>query len=594
MKKRKFFDWNYYKEALRQLRTVGVTMGVIYLLQSTLVPLWCYVNLHQIVSSGNNELLRQIPFWEVAPALALIVFLMPMMANILFDFLHKRNASDFYHSLPVRRETMYISNLAAIATWCLALFVIPALVETALFTIMPHVELTWEHFWYILADVYVLGLILTAALLLAKNLAGNRFGISMVMLMILFLPRLYLLSIEAMVEVLHPYIVLGSDHHLLWDCSWNLLFGIYENPFSRDSLIYTLILAILYLVVAGILFVRRKSEKAEDASIGKRMQLVFRLLPALTFSLIPLAYILNLIKKGEGADSTDLVLLVVLYVVAVVIYLLYELFTTKKLSAVAKSFKGLIWLVVGNVVLFGGISIYSNIQGQILPTAEEVRSVQIYSTSWNATLLAGESRNEYYFVDKFLVDWKIQDPDVIAAVLDILETNIQTNDPYSENCRINVKINTASGTLDRALGVGDVSALRRALEDVLLEEHFEEVFTEPVAGSYSLIVYYTAPVSANDYDEDYWNYIGLDYEVDSNQIHVSDSTGRALYEQWLEEFKAADADTRYQLLTHDEDTTGMALQVELPLKSVDHLPLTMVLDPVETPKTWEMANKLGY
>jgi hypothetical protein len=250
--------------------------------------------------------------------------------------------------------------------------------------------------------------------------------------------------------------------------------------------------------------------------------------------------------------------------------------------------------VVGNVVLFGGISIYSNIQGQILPTAEEVRSVQIYSTSWNAALLAGESRNEYYLADKSLTNWKIQDPDVIAAVLDLLETNIQTNDPYSENCRINVKINTASGTIDRALGIGDVSALRRALEDVLLEEHFEEVFTEPVAGSYSLIVYYTAPVSADDYDEDYWTYIGLDYEVDSNQIHVSDSTGRALYEQWLEEFKAADADTRYQLLTHDEDTTGMVLKVELPLKSVDHLPLTMLLDPVKTPKTWELASKLGY
>ncbi len=456
MSKVKLFDKNIFLEDLRQLRTVNVICGVILLLEALLVPLYAFIvrpDPDQVYYSSTNT----VPLYAVGPLVLCVALAMPVMTNILFDFIDKRNSSDFYHSLPVRRETMYITHIAAVLLSCLALFIIPSAVEYVLFLPLSYMKITLGDFGYVLADVMVLGMLLASVLVVAKCLCGTRFGEMAVFTMILFLPRCYLLFIRTCIESFYPYVLLTRNNSIFWNQNWNLLFGVVSDYENVGSIVYTFILSLLYFVLGGVLFVKRKSEKAESVAVNKHVQLLFRVLPALTFSFLPLLFLIESLHE-EYMSAWLLTVLFILYVVAVVIYFLYELLTTRKLKSVVKAAPGLIFLLAGNLLIYGIIEGYGHYQSNIIPDANQITSVEFIENgnSYNSQIGIISYPSGYYF-DNLIGEVEFTDDEFISMIAEKLEQTldeVKYGGYYSCN-DVCVKIKFDGGTIYRRLYIDD-------------------------------------------------------------------------------------------------------------------------------------------
>lgn len=565
MKKIRIFDRSLYIEALRQLRTIGVVSGVLFLLQSVLVPLYTFV-----IGNGQSwtsEEIIELPFVGVAPLLVLIALLMPVMANILFSFINHRNASDFYHSLPVRRETMFITYLAAIFTWCLGLFIVPAVLEYVFFLPMSFVKLDMSLAGYMFVDTMVIGLLLTSVVVIAKCVTGTRFGTFAVICMILFLPRLYLTYIQKMVEYIHNFVILNNGHNIFWDYSWNLLLGIFESYKEVRSIIYTLVLSLIYFVIAGVLFVKRKSEKAESVSISSRLQLILRLLPALTFSMLPIYYILSLVYTDEYMTGDEFVIFVILYIIAIVIYFLYELLTTRKLRSVVKAAPGLLWLAAANIAMILFIKCYGDYQAQICPTAEEITSVSfMFNDHYNYGNLF-DILPSYY--NEVAADIEFEDDELVEIIAEQLEKTQEQDSPYMENGKVlNVKIQYNSKTICRRIGIEDIDLL---IDRVLEDEHFyrfSDVFPEYDAQTCQLSL------------RNQTGYTGDD-------LHFTDDQLIKIYNQALEELALLDNAAQYELLSQYKEFLQY-LYISFNYKETKYTNLYIPVNKQLLPKTWKL------
>ena len=128
MNKKKFnisnlFNEKLFVEAFKQIRVVGLTAFVILGALGVFMPL-----LHMI---ENNESLSHYQSAQLFdtdafmwPLLALIFIVAPLMFIMLFNFLTKRSGSDFYHSLPVKRITLFTTFTTAIMAWVVMLAII--------------------------------------------------------------------------------------------------------------------------------------------------------------------------------------------------------------------------------------------------------------------------------------------------------------------------------------------------------------------------------------------------------------------------------------------------------------------------------------
>lgn len=529
MKHFKFFDRNLYMEALRQLRTIGVVSGVIFILQSVLVPVFIFVIAHDRV----KEELSEVSFVAVSPLLMTVAILMPIMANILFSFINQRNASDFYHSLPVRREAMYITYLAAILSWCLALFIIPAAVEYLLLLPVLFTKIDMSLAGYMFADTIVVGMLLTSVVLIAKCMTGTRFGTFAVICMILFLPRLYLIYIREMVEYIHPFVILNGGHHILWDEKWNLLLGNFASIKELRSIIYTLVLSLIYFIIAGILFVKRKSEKAESVSISSRLQLVLRILPALTFSMLPIFYIFACLYAGESEGFTDeaVTILVILYVIAIVIYFLYELLTTRKLRSAVKAAPGLLWLAVANIVMILFIKGYGDYQAQLCPDVEEISSIRFIGENYYSDALFRQGAMSYF--NERLEDIGFQNDEISEMIITQLK-EAQEQDLSYQNFKItiNVAIQYNGKTIYRRVCFDVLEPLQNAVINDESFFRFVDVFPKYDAKTCELAVTNMTGITNDDR-----------YFTDEELVKI--------YNQALEELALLDNDTQYALVSED-------------------------------------------
>ena len=123
MKKRfcKLFDAGLYVESLRQLRLMGLTYLLLCLVFTVLVPIL------------SSERLTCTPAFAHAAALYAFDYIAPVtMAFLSFGYLMRRNASDFYHSLPITREAAFFSRTLAILTYAAGTILLSLMVSLSL------------------------------------------------------------------------------------------------------------------------------------------------------------------------------------------------------------------------------------------------------------------------------------------------------------------------------------------------------------------------------------------------------------------------------------------------------------------------------
>jgi len=250
--------------------------------------------------------------------LALVAFA-PFMTLYMFSFLNKRNASDFVHSLPHKRETLFVSYTAAVLTWVLGGLWLSVGITLVIYMIGSAYVLVNVSSMLLVALGLSAGCFLViAATLMAMSVTGGVFSNITTALLILFLPR-------TISYVFSTFVIMGTGHlvplanfGLFGDFSFHIpfsfLYSILESFRFRFELslihgaLYTAVLGLVYLAVALVLFKRRRSETAGSPAQSGVLQAAIRIAVAFVVCLVPIALIL-----GGGAWRDLIMVIAVLW-----------------------------------------------------------------------------------------------------------------------------------------------------------------------------------------------------------------------------------------------------------------------------------------
>lgn len=451
-----------YRDGLRQLRTVGLMGMVVFSLAAVLTAVGLYINTLSVVRETEIGISLYTCDWILFTAFPVLT---PVMTMMLFNFLNHRNASDFYHSIPDTRGTLYVSYCAAILTWILGIVGVSALLSVVSVGLVRGYYVIWSTVPKALFVILSGCVLVMGALLIAKSLTGTKMSNLAVTLMILFLPRIFILAITEIASDMLGFVVWKYSDSLL-NVRYNVPVGLFLGVFGGDgplnywsSGIYTLILGIIYIAVGGLIFKRRKSESAGNAAITRRLQTAFRLSISLTVCLIPIYFILWSWGQGYKWDSESTFLISVFYVIAVLVYFIYELITTGKLRRFGRLCRELVLLAALNLVVVGVIWGIYGIVVNYQPDGKDIDYVVILE-------------NDDGYFESRLKGLKIRDEEVAEITAEALRrtvreyTNPNIVEEASYTYSMNADIARAEGRLvscEVAINCGLRTVYRRLL-----------------------------------------------------------------------------------------------------------------------------------
>lgn len=381
----KYFNKSMYLEAFRQLKAIGILSLLIYVIEAVFSAYNKHTYGYPSYYDNYKNLTKTYYLFEMHGILfATIYIVTPVLFLVLFGFLNKRNSSDFYHAIPVKRTALALSMIAAIMSWIVIIVVGSTLVSALGASMSPYFMLDTAS--AIISPLYIIigCFAVCCGMLIAVSISGNYFSNIMISAIIFFFPRIiYLYYLSMAYELTN--IVPSIDDTIWTNASYNIVFGsfislinIYDFDFSKHliSIVYTLVLAIIYLLIGLIVFKKRNSETATKAASNVFLQAIIRIVPAFLITLFPIAIICDTIVNQNSLDIFSVLLC---YSIAIFAYFLYELISTKHLSNVLKSIKGLWVLVIANIILIiaiscGATSIYSYI-----PQKENIEYVEFQS-----------------------------------------------------------------------------------------------------------------------------------------------------------------------------------------------------------------------
>ena len=116
MKMKGHINKELYRDGLRQLRLVGIMGMVVFCLAAILTAVGFYISSpynYQVmdingVISYDHIIDEGVTLYQCNWVLfASFPVLVPVLVMMMFNFLNHRNASDFYHSIPDTRGTLY-------------------------------------------------------------------------------------------------------------------------------------------------------------------------------------------------------------------------------------------------------------------------------------------------------------------------------------------------------------------------------------------------------------------------------------------------------------------------------------------------------
>lgn len=383
--KTSLFHRAMYRQTMRQLRVVGITMLILFTVFEEFSLLvsddWFPMDYHYGFAS----------FSRVHPSLYAIPYVVPFILTLFaFQFQSSRRESDFYHSLPITKKTLSFTQIAAVVTWCAIVVFGSSLVigTTALFchagdiTSIPTDELAGvaafsaPYLLPALGDIALKTLACFAACLfvtmltfLSAQLSGNTISTALTTAILLAAPHYILFTLTDCYA--DSISILPSDYRYSTSLnlgSYNLLYG---NSSSVAAWIVTLAMTVVLFLLGMRFASRRASETAGKAGSTKAVQIILRTLLALTCSMPAISTII------DDGIFVDFAIIGLIYLGVIAVYFLFELFTTRKPKALVDAAKWLLLVLLLNIVCIVGVNLAIDATYGYQPEPDEIDSVSV-------------------------------------------------------------------------------------------------------------------------------------------------------------------------------------------------------------------------
>lgn len=429
------FSKKLFIEALRQIRTPFALLftliagGTGFITITTLISAIYQYKLEHVVSFvyvSDMVCLMPITF-----AIAV-----PLFTFKLFKFLTKRNASDFYHAIPLKRNCIMFTYITTIVTATFVIILVSTLIPTIVFGLsQKYISFNFYEVYPFALNTLACSLLTMSICILASSMTGTLFTAILFTLAIMFGPRIIIFSITAtisdtlgdLITYDYDFGIFNSDVNLMFSSALSFIewtdTDIYKLSFS---FVYTLILSIIYLVIGFIAFNKRQSEQAENTGKNPFAQHSMRI--ALGYFFFHMAVTNSYFYCSDFDIDLDFIFETsMLILIGIAAMIIFEVITTKK----AKNIKNCIFSIpVAAVLCFATYLIITIISNNILnykPDADDIDSIQYITYSKHY-----DDFDARYF-EKKAAEVKITNPEILKLVTDLYSEELKVfKDNYNK------------------------------------------------------------------------------------------------------------------------------------------------------------------
>lgn len=427
---KKIFSRRLFWDSFKQLRIIGVMSAVVLAAFAFIIPLGQYLDGYKSITIENGVEkvfygTSIVTAMDIQPLMLLsFIVIAPLLVLYSFHFLNRRSSCDFYHSIPETRSCIFLSIFSACIAWIVVILCSSTAVSLLTTGILHKFFIVnYTTVFVSLFTVFCANLLVMAATAAAMAITGTVFNNVFVTGLLLFVPRIFIYTIYALVNGSIPFLVENTGNSILFSPTANMAFGtllsvfggvnIADMLYSISSGVYSLILGLLFALGALFCFCRRRSEAAGNAAASRRLSAVYRIVLASALSLVPCSFLFEVIVNRQGFDVQTLFNLSVWYFIIILAYALYELITSKKLKSMLRSLPGLLIVLVVNGLILVTMFAYRSSLLSFAPAAGDVKSLNMMSVQ-------GRYANERNYIMDRAAEIDITDPKAIQIVSDSL------------------------------------------------------------------------------------------------------------------------------------------------------------------------------
>lgn len=417
------FNKKLYVEALRQIR---IPFALLFTLIAGGTGFLTITSLISAVYEYKLE--KTISFMYVSDILCLIpltfVVAVPLFTFKLFKFLTKRNASDFYHAIPLKRNCIMFTYVAAILSATVITILVSILIPLIVFSLsQKYISFNFYEVYPFALNVLACALLTMSICILASSMTGTMFTAILFTLAIMFGPRVIIFSITQtisdtlgeLITYYYDFGIFNSDVNLIFSEALSFISWEDSNIYSLSlSFAYTTILAIVYLILGFVTFNKRHSEQAENTGKNPFAQHSMRI--ALGYFFFHIAVTNSYFYYSESDFDIDYIFeTCVLVILGIAAMMIFELITTRK----AKNLKYCLFSIPAAALLclvtYMCINVISNNILKFEPNINDLDSIQ-YITYSNYD----DGYDGYFssYFEKKATEVEITNPEILSLVTD--------------------------------------------------------------------------------------------------------------------------------------------------------------------------------
>ena len=404
---RGLFDGALIMEGLRRTRTLALIMGILAWTAAVLVPI-------MRGGYGPHTPVLYGPI-QINPVLLLCIpVFAPFLTMKAFDFLNSRAGSDLFHSFPVKRQSIAVSFLTAVSIWLTIIIGVSILLSMASCAAMhASVTLDTSHLRIWFPQLLAGSFLVEMSVFLAMSVTGTYLTNIVTAMGLIFLPRFLIIAAGQMLAEMVPMI--SSAHLPLFftnrlNTVTGLIFSYFLGAFYMSeagplyyvpSVIYTLLLALVYAVIGCVLFVRRPSETAGRPTLGEKLQGATRIGIGFLITVpAAMAICTYIADPGRSRSLSDITVLIALFLAAFGAMFVYEYLSAHRLLSWKAMLVGIAAVLALDAVWIGGGLLMARAYTTEHFDKGQIESVELtsegYFTAAELFSMAGEIRQEYW------------------------------------------------------------------------------------------------------------------------------------------------------------------------------------------------------
>lgn len=287
----------------------------------------------QLIAQNSEQYVTVIESNNLAIINIFGMYIIPFIISvILAGYIYKKNSVDFINSMPMNRQTIYVTNFIGGVIVILATQILTMLLSFVCSSMLPNLFIAKA----MIVDMFFVMLIsyifVYSVCMLAQTVSGNVLTQIVVVALILFLVPFIHFAFTNVATYEYPVWEINYDGgvtrideqiNTTYTMPFNLIFGVMfsgSEIYSELSMAKMVILTVLYLALGIYLFKKRKMENVGTSFVTMKAHFIVKGL-----TLVPFVFLCNMAKLSNIYVGIVISILAIYYII-------YDFIVSKKVK----------------------------------------------------------------------------------------------------------------------------------------------------------------------------------------------------------------------------------------------------------------------